>query len=267
MKIYQGQQGQFGDILISLKVSEELSRTFPDARITMGASKSYSSILELIKTAPYVQDTVLWEGYCDYSEKDKEFIRKEQFDLFYCPFQASTTQFWKTHHQVADAFVRHKLLPPNDLQIKLPVLEARNPDSNIICISVFPNFGVGVKSWERSTAQDYVDCLVEMGYDIVQLDGEKPLKNILKQSHSWLETASWLCTCRLLITGDTAVSWLASAYNTPTLGLYALGYYFGAETSKNWQPINPNAVYLEADNVNNIKQELIEEKLDALLNI
>ena len=56
----------------------------------------------------------------------------------------------------------------------------------------------------------------------------------------------------MLITGDTGMSWVASAFNQNVIGLYAKKYNFNASTSANWQPTNSKAIYLERDNVNEI---------------
>ena len=66
---------------------------------------------------------------------------------------------------------------------------------------------------------------------------------------------SWVPIC---LSCDTGMAWVASGYQHPTVGLYAWGYNPVAGTSKNWQPTNPNADYLEAHSVNKIsKQDIV----------
>jgi ADP-heptose:LPS heptosyltransferase len=76
-----------------------------------------------------------------------------------------------------------------------------------------------------------------------------------------------MLACDALITVDTAMAWISSGYSFPTLGLYGYEYYPMAQTSKNWQPVNPNAVYVESGKVSDIIVERIEIGLRKLLKI
>ena len=61
------------------------------------------------------------------------------------------------------------------------------------------------------------------------------------------------------------MSWIASAYKVPTLGMYAYKYHPGSHTSKNWQPVNPNAKYIEADILENISNEEVISILETII--
>ena len=61
------------------------------------------------------------------------------------------------------------------------------------------------------------------------------------------------------------MSWAASGFKHPTVGLYAWGYNPVSGTSKNWQPTNPNAVYLESHSACEIQpKQIIERVVDIL---
>ena len=65
-----------------------------------------------------------------------------------------------------------------------------------------------------------------------------------------------------LISCDSGMPWVASAYNHPTIGLYSSAYNPMVETTKNWQPVNPNAVYLESNLANNISMYAIVDEIN-----
>ena len=61
------------------------------------------------------------------------------------------------------------------------------------------------------------------------------------------------------------MAWIASGYSFPTFGIYAYNYYPHVTTSKNWQPINPNAKYIEKDKISNITLDLVSEEIDKMI--
>ena len=64
------------------------------------------------------------------------------------------------------------------------------------------------------------------------------------------------------------MSWAASGFQHPTVGLYAWGYNPVAGTSKNWQPTNPNAVYLESKRASDIKpRDIIETVVKSVRSV
>ena len=61
------------------------------------------------------------------------------------------------------------------------------------------------------------------------------------------------------------MAWIASGYSFPTFGIYSYNYYPNATTAKNWQPINPNAKYIEKDKISNITLELLSEEISTMI--
>ena len=101
-----------------------------------------------------------------------------------------------------------------------------------------------------------------MGYKAVHLNGpgEPDIEGSIKSNCSWIDSAALIAKSEMLITADTGMSWVASAFSHPTVGLYAWGYNPVCETSKNWQPTNKNASYLESYNARDIKaKEIVAE--------
>jgi ADP-heptose:LPS heptosyltransferase len=93
------------------------------------------------------------------------------------------------------------------------------------------------------------------------------MHNTPKTLTNWLDTVRLMLGCKCLITVDTACSWIASAYSFPTIGLYGSEYYIrnGNNYISSIQPINPNATYLDANNVNDIPIELIVKNIKKML--
>ena len=73
---------------------------------------------------------------------------------------------------------------------------------------------------------------------------------------NFFETIQFALSCDFVFTVDSALAWIMSGYQHSVLGIYNYKYYYEAETAKNWQPINPNAYYIESDNIN-IDNEII----------
>lgn len=270
MKIYNGQAGQFGDAIMSLKVSEHLHSLYPKDELVSGISFKYQSLLPILSTIPYINQWIIWEGYCDTfpTQFDRNVIKANLFDIFFNPMSGNHKSDWyKDTHQVADMFLRNDLRPPEDLQINLPPTVVREDLKNAVAFAPFPNNGIGSKCLNVNKAQIIVDHLKMHDMEVIQLGSifEPVLKKSYKPRTNWLDTAVILNSVKFLITADTAVSWLGSAYKAKTIGLYGYeGYYNGIETSKNWQPVNPNAHYLEAPNCNDIPNEKIFELIDKM---
>jgi len=261
--------GQFGDILTTIGAQRVFSEDFPEYDFTLAVSRKYSEILALFKDQKYIKDLHTWEGYDSSwpTENDINFLKEKKYDMVFNPMQGVGDANWfnKTH-QVSLCCERYGLRLPDTNEIFLNKNFKENLEyKNSICLSVFPNEGIGIKALTLSRAQNLAKILKSKGHRVLQLCGRNDPKidgaEIVQKS--FVEVSEILCCCKLLITGDTSISWIASAYKVPTVGLYAYGYHAGAKTSKNWQPINPNAIYLESETVSGIEDEHI---LRAVLN-
>lgn len=268
MKIYAGLSGLYGDAIMSTRLHEELRLKYPKAEIVGGIAKQFSSILPLLKRNPYVNRWVIWEGYCETfpSQKDQEFIDNEKFDLRFHPNPGHSRGDWfNNHHQVAELFLRYNLTPPENLKINFPKWPKVH-HNNIVGFCPFANNAKGCKSLSLEKANEIIYFLNTQGYFVYHLGGKgEPETNAFIPSEpNWLDTGDFLCSCKFLITTDSACSWLASAFSTRVLGLYASNYYNGSKNTLNWQPINENAKYLEAPNANDIPNELIFKEISKL---
>ena len=69
----------------------------------------------------------------------------------------------------------------------------------------------------------------------------------------------------MLLTTDTGMNWIMSGYNQNVLALYSNYSYPIPAPLYNRTPINPNALYLEANLVKDINFQMIKGYIDRLL--
>ena len=263
--------GQFGDIITTIGAQKVFSEDYPEYELTLGISRKYADIAPLFYNQKYIKDVHIWEGYDNAwpTENDKKFIEINKYDIVFNPMQGVGDLNWYNKiHQVSLCCQRYGFrLPESDKVSLINHLDVLDEYKNYICLSIFPNNGEGIKSFSINKAQNLVDSIKKMGFKILQLCGPKDpiLKEVEAIRKPFTEAVQIMNSCKLLITGDTSMSWVSSAYNTLTLGVYAYAYHGGALTSKNWQPVNTNAKYLEADIVDHIENERILEALKGLI--
>ena len=267
-KIYFGINGQFGDIIIQEPCLRSIIEDNPHIKIIMGCNKRYAGALQLYKNYhSNIIDFIIWEGYTTRcrppnqwpTEKDKKYIED---NLKNCPmFDVSpihTQKDWaKSMHQT-ESFANTYGIELKSKQIKLNRPSGIKKRQKTVAISLFPNWpNGGPKAFSTDSVANIVACVNKLGYKVIHLNGpdEPDIPQARKLNGTYLESTKALLGTDLLITGDTGMSWVASAFQHPTLGFYAWGYNPVAKTSKNWQPVNPNAEYLEAFSVSDISKK------------
>lgn len=122
------------------------------------------------------------------------------------------------------------------------------------------------KALSPARAQEIVNLIIARGYKVLQLGlpNEPKLDNTTRIESDYFSMVKNVLGCRALVTTDSGIAWCSSCYDFPTLGLYSNSYYSKQYISA-IQPINPNAIYLDEDNVNNISLDSIENSLKILL--
>lgn len=260
--------GQFGDLVMGIVALKSFRRLYPDAHFTLSIGNRYAEIKPLFEQQKNINSIHIWDSYNEWpNPNDKAYIKAENFDILYDGMAEHKDQnwYWKRHQT-------------EELQkmMNLPIIEDRkielkrwfNVPNNKDCVAIagFTSFGacksLSVKKLINIT--NYIKC---KRYKVVQLglETEPEIPNICRFIGSYFESVRQMLGCKLLVCADTGLAWVSSAYNYPTLGLYGYNFYPMCSTSKNWQPMNDNAVYLEADHAENIKDELIYENLNQFL--
>ena len=139
-------------------------------------------------------------------------------------------------------------------------------NKDLIAVNLFAETRGQDKMPSLSKAKEIINFIESLGYIPVQIglpDQPQLCKN--RFIGAFFETIKFVLSCKLLVTVDSAMSWLASGYSFPTIGLYGYSYYPSATSSKNWQPINNNANYLESNLVENIENDKIINIIKEML--
>jgi len=261
--------GQYGDAITTIAAQNIFAENYPDFDFTFALSKKYEAIMPLFLNQKQIKNIHLWDGYDSYwpTNNDINYIKENNFDIVFNPMQGVIPNWFETMHQVSLCCARYKLpLPKTDEVTLNRYFEPNNNFKNYIAISPFANNGHGLKALSLERINVITNFLYKKGYKIVHLGSEREntIDNTINPKFNLFESVKILCACKLLITTDTAMSWIASAYKIPTLGLYAYGYH-QTNTSKNWQPIQPNAKYLESYSVNDINMDIILKNIEGIL--
>ncbi len=282
-KVYFGNLGQFGDIVMQEPALRKYIKDNPDDKITLGVSLKYAEALKLYDN--YHDNIVAKKIFLDYenfpTEDDVRYFNNEQFDLVTIKSDSNQIELsdkgclalhpdsqWATKIHQTVAAGRQQGIEVDDTQIRFNKTFDLEIKEKFVCFSLFPNYPHGgVKAPSIQQVEGIVKLINKMGYHAVHLNGpgEPDVKGSVKANRSWIDSVALLTKSEMLITADTGMSWVASAFNHPTVGLYAWGYNPVSNTSKNWQPTNSNAVYLEAHSASQIQPKNIINTVVGLL--
>ena len=250
-KVYFGINGQFGDIVMQEPALRKFINDNPETKIVLGCHNKYFPALQLFNN---YHDNIIefksWEGYNDWpTEADQKYIDEQGFDHMFETMPKHPTVDWaKDTHQTKEAGLMQGI-EITDTQINLPRPEGIIQHEKTVAISLFPNWPHGgIKAFPYDWVCNIVKVINKMDFQVIHLNGpnEPDVPNAKKVNGTYLDSVRNLLGTDLLVTCDTGMSWVASAYQHPTVGFYAWGYNPIAGTSKNWQPTNPNANYIEA---------------------
>ena len=268
-RIIFGNGGQFGDCILNTIVAKSIKERFPDSHLTMGISEKYKEIAPLFYNHPIINDIHIYEGYDNFPTlKDIDYLGIQKFDLVFHPMPAHPqNHIWPRiiSHQSEAAAIMNGLVPPKDLQCHLnKYFEIDNRYKNHICIAPFTAWNK--KNISNEKWQWIISYLTFHGSPVIQLGSSNEFKfrNTEQPKLSYFESVKLMLSCKFLICLDGGMNWVSSAYSHPTLGLLGL-HYDGLESSKLYQPINPNGHYLESNRAEDIPNELIFSKINEMI--
>ena len=267
-KVYFGINGQFGDIVMQEPGLRNFIAENPDTKIVLGCTERYSGILPLYEN---YHDNIIefkaWEGYDGWpTEKDREYIEDQNFDAMY-PSQIPTHDQpdWARYRHITEetALMLGVEAKTTNIEFKMPKDVVREPKTAAVHLfsSKWPGGARSVNIGKQNTIVKY---LISKGYKVYQLSGpnQPHIKNTTFVRGTYFESCKKMLSTDFLITCDSGMPWVASAYNHPMIGLYTAMYNPIIGTTKNWQPVNPNAVYLESYSANSIDTETILIEID-----
>jgi len=260
-------QGQYGDLCMNLVACRAFKRDFPNVKLFFGINKKFESLKDIFFHNPLIDGIHVWDAYDAWpSSKDEEDIINEKFDLIFNPMPPHTSDLWYLErHQTAEVCLMHGLNPPNDLKINLTKYFEIEKNIKCIALNLFAETRGSEKTPDLKRAIEISKFLQKLGYRVIQIGSkEQPQISEDRFIGSFFDTVKLVLSCDLLITVDSAISWISSGYSFPTIGLYCNTYYPPAKTSVNWQPINNNAIYIEKEKINDIEFDAIKEAINNI---
>ena len=271
MRVIGFNQGQIGDLIMNLIPCKSLKEQYKDIHITFGINKKYASIEPLFYNNKLIDDFKIWENYDNWpSENDKKYLEENKFDKVFNPMADHKYQNWyiKYHHAEAVCMM-HEIKPPQNLQIELnPWFDKYPKFQNYIAFTPFASSAVPNRNMPISLVNKIIDFVHSIGYKTIQLGLKTdPKINTTEEpiGGSILEDAKIAYSCKLLVTVDTGMNWIMSGYKHKVLGFLSPTSYPIYAPIINRMPINPNAIYLEHYNMNDINFRLIKDSIIKLL--
>tara|TARA_R110000823_G_scaffold242573_3_gene367015 strand:- start:5049 stop:5885 length:837 start_codon:yes stop_codon:yes gene_type:complete len=274
-KVYFGINGQFGDIVMQEPALRSFIEDNPETKIVLGCSKRYEEILPLFEN--YHENIIefhAWEGYDDWPTKtDQEYIEEQKFDAMFpdkIPIHDQADWAKYRHATTETGLMLGVNAKTTNISLKIPSGVVVEPNS--VAVHLFSSkWPQGLRSIELKKQKLIVSYLRHRGLKVYQLSGpgQPHLEGtILSEKPNYYNSCKIMLSTQFLVTCDSGMPWVASAYDHPTIGLYSSAYNTAVGTTKNWQPLNPNAVYLEAPSANQISiydiVHQIDKKLDEL---
>jgi len=270
-KVYFGINGQFGDIIMQEPGLRAFIEDNPKTKIILGCSKKYAEILPLFEN--YHKNIIgfkIWEGYDDWpTPKDSKYIKEQNFDAIYPPagpMPKHTQKDWANyrHTTYESALMLGVEARTSDIKLNKPAGINRKPKT--VALHLFSSkWPGGVRSVSVERQKFIVSHLINRGYKVYQLSGPGQPQiegTILDKNPNYFRSCKIMLGTDFLISCDSGMPWVASAYNHPMIGLYSSAYNAMVRTTKNWQPVNPNAVYLESYSANNISMYTIIDEIN-----
>ena len=265
MKVIGFQSGQFGDLIMSQPLCGTVKKMYPNSQFTLGIGNKFKQAMDIFRNNRSIDKIHIWDSYDDFPQgRDVDYLKQEKFDIIYHPNPIIKDKLWFRHKYIIDEWRNCYELPPDDNTIKLNFPRKNYSEySDHVALSLFSWFDNSPKSLTWEQIQEINNFLLQKGYKTLQigLPSEKNIGTTSRFIGNYTESASAILSCKFLISIDTSYVWLASAFNFPTLGLFGFKMFDMANTSKNWQAINTNATYIEADKASNIKIEDIHSNI------
>ncbi len=259
---------------MNLVAIRTLKRIDPDAHFTFLLNGNYRAAAPLFIDQPDIdQIHITHSPIGDLDETDLKWLGQGRFHHVFSLMadHNHSDPWWFKRNQPQEVNYIHGIPIPADEKGKLSLNRWFNINDSLrgyVALQAFAGSydPANKKQLSPTRAQEVVDLIVARGYKVLQLGltTEVKLVNTLRVDNDYFNMIRDMLSCKALVTTDSGTAWGASCYDHPTLGLYSHSYY-GKDRVKAIQPLNPNAIYLDADNVNEIPLHYIEASLDSLL--
>lgn len=266
---------RYGDIFMNLAAWHTIKRLDPDAHVTLLLNGNYRSAAPLFLDQPDIDSIhITHSPIGDFDKVDLEWLRKGGFHTTFSLMQDHdhSRPWFLNRNQPQEVCYMHGLPVLDDGKLRLNRWFGHNENSKdlgkFVALQAFAGSydPANTKMLSPKRAQEIVNLILARGYQVLQLGlpTEYRLDKTLFIDTDFFGAVRNLLGCRALVTTDSGFNWAASCYDHPTLGLYSNAYY-GKERVGAIQPINPNAIYLDAANINDIPIHMIDAALTTLL--
>lgn len=270
-KVYIGINGQFGDIIMQEPGLRNFIAQNPDTKIVLGCTKRYAGILPLYENYhSNIIEFKIWDGYDDWpTEEDSKYIKEQNFDAMY-PSKIPTHDEanWADYRHITEETALMLGLEAKTTNIELNMPEDVVKEPKTAAIHLFSSkWPGGARSVSIKRQEEIARHLCQKGYKVYQLSGphQPHIRNTTFVRGTYFDSCKKMLSTDLLVTCDSGMPWVASAFNHPMVGLYSAAYNPLVGTTKNWQPVNPNAVYLEGQTANLIDMDVVLYNIDKKL--
>jgi ADP-heptose:LPS heptosyltransferase len=268
MKIIGFNAGQFGDLAMQTICCRSVKRLYPNSKVTFAIGNKYESCKDLFLNQDFIDDIHIWDSYNEWpNQNDIQYLKNSNYDLIYNAMPATYPNWYDFHHQVDAVCLTHGLpIISNQLYLN-KWFETDNEYSDYVSLAGFTSFGDQKNI--SITKLNKIIAYIKNKYNLKVLNligpNDPTLKDCENFHGSYFESVKLMLSTKFLISLDTGLIWYASCYNHPALGLYGYDFYPCKNmTSKNWQPVNQKAIYLENNHPENIDINLIYNKIDEL---
>jgi ADP-heptose:LPS heptosyltransferase len=271
MKAIGFNQGQIGDLVMNLITCKAFKTKYPDSHLVFGINKKYESCAPIFYNHPLIDDVKIWENYHHWpSQSDQEYINNNNFDIVFNAMPSHKNELWYLYEHHTQALCKmHDLEPPQDLQIELTSwFDIDKQYENYVAFTTYSSGGA-VRDVPIEVSNKIIEYLHSIGLNTIQLglpSHEKLNTTTPAPGGSIFDDVKIAKSCKFVVTADTGMNWIMSGYKAKVLGLYASNSYPLNAPLKNRAPVNPNAIYLQADNIINISFDKIKEAITNLLN-
>ncbi len=264
---------RYGDLFMNLAAWRTVKLMDPDAHTTFFINGNYRSAAPLFLDQPDIDRIHITHAPVgDLDVVDYEWAKDQAFARFFslmADHDHSRPWHLTGRNQPQEVCFIHGLPAWSDGKLSLNRwFEPTKDLSKHVALQAFAGSydPSNTKQLSPARAQEVVDLIRARGFEVLQLGlpTEHRLDNVTFMDRDFFGMVKDILGCKALVTTDSGPAWAASCYDHPTLGLYSHAYY-GKDHVNAIQPLNPNAIYLDAPNVNDIALFVIDAHLEALL--
>lgn len=269
---------RYGDLFINLAAWRTVKRLDPYAHTTFFINRDYRSAAPLFLDQPDIDQIYITHAPVgDLDEIDREWVAKQGFSHLFGLMEDHDHKnpWFVRRNQPQEVCYMHHLPILDDGKLTLNRwFEPTKGLEKYVVLQAFAGSydAANKKALSPARAQEIVELIRARGYSVLQLGlpNEPKLENTTRIDTDFFGAVKNLLGCRALVTTDSGFRWGSSCYDFPTLGLDSNEYYDmrphgGQNHISSIQPINPNAIYLDKANVNDISLEKIDAALSQIL--